>query len=235
MTKLDDKKISSALNILSNVTNELRYGEICKLDDCQMETYKKLLEDFKKLHNDNLKYNMSKNLHNLKGECLESLVSHLLKVSGNIFYVDRNLRTSTNEIDQVVCLTNMGKMLLGHNLINKKLDTFLCECKNYNKSISVTYIGKFCSLLLTNQIKLGIIFSYHGISGIGWRDGSGLVKKFYLSKENVEDRYCIINFSIKEFDSILNGKNLLQIIDEQIKSLQLDTDYSKYLQKHPAE
>ena len=49
------------------------------------------------------------------------------------------------------------------------------------------------------------------------------------------DKYCIIDFSIKEFEAILNDKNLLQIIDEQLKSLQFDTDYSRYLSKHPAE
>ena len=51
----------------------------------------------------------------------------------------------------------------------------------------------------------------------------------------IEDRYCIIDFSINEFEAILNGKNLLQIIEEQLKSLQYDTDYSHYLAKHPAE
>lgn len=72
-------------------------------------------------------------------------------------------------------------------------------------------------------------------SGTGWSNGAGLIKKFYLHKEKLEDKYCIIDFSIKEFEAILNGKNLLQIIDEQLKSLQFDTDYSRYLSKHPAE
>lgn len=125
--------------------------------------------------------------------------------------------------------------MLTYHLIDPKLDTFLGECKNYDKAVSVTYIGKFCSLLLTNNIKIGILFSYYGTSGTGWSNGAGLIKKFYLHKEKLEDKYCIIDFSIKEFEAILNGKNLLQIIDEQLKSLQFDTDYSRYLSKHPAE
>lgn len=89
--------------------------------------------------------------------------------------------------------------------------------------------------MLTNNAKLGILFSYHGVSGSNWCYGSGLIKKFYLHKENPNERFCIINFSIKEFNSILSGKNLLQIIEEQLRSLQFDTDYSHHLSKHPAE
>lgn len=40
---------------------------------------------------------------------------------------------------------------------------------------------------------------------------------------------------IDDFRFILTGKNLLQIIGGQLKSLQYDTDYSRYKSKHPAE
>lgn len=236
MTNISDMEISKALNILGNISDKLRYERICELDYSQKETYAHLLNNFKKLHSIKITSNTAHtNLHNLKGEALEKLVSYLIAVSGNIFCVDRNLRTSTNEIDQIVSLTPKGKILLSYQLINPKLESFLGECKNYDKSVSVTYIGKFCNLLLTNSVKLGILFSYHGVSGSGWSNSAGLIKKFYLHKENLEERYCIINFSIKDFEAILEGKNLLQIIEEQLKSLQFDTDYSRYLSKHPAE
>ena len=120
-------------------------------------------------------------------------------------------------------------------MIDKRFEKFLGECKNYNKRVGVTYVGKFCSLLLTNNIKLGIIFSYHGVSGRGWNNGAGLIKKFYLHKEKLEERFCIIDFSYKEFESIYYGKNFLQIVEEQLCSLQFDTDYSRYVSTHPAE
>lgn len=236
MINKSDMEISKALNVLENISDELRYERICQLNDLQKKTYAQLLDDFKKLHSvKGQSDTVSANLQNLKGEALEKLVSYLLTISGNIFYVDRNLRTSTNEIDQLVSLTPKGKILLSYHLVNSKLECFLGECKNYDKSVSVTYIGKFCSLLLTNNVKIGILFSYHGVSGTGWSNGSGLIKKFYLHKEKLEDKYCIIDFSIKDFESILEGKNMLQIIEEQLKSLQFDTDYSRYLSKHPAE
>lgn len=236
MINKSDMEISQALNVLENISDNLRYERICQLNDLQKETYAQLLDNFKKLHSvKGQSDTVSANLHNLKGEALEKLVSYLLTISGNIFYVDRNLRTSTNEIDQLVSLTPKGKILLSYHLVNSKLECFLGECKNHDKSINVTYIGKFCSLLLTNDVKIGILFSYHGVSGTGWSNGLGLIKKFYLHKEKLEDKYCIIDFSIKDFESILEGKNMLQIIEEQLKSLQFDTDYSRYLSRHPAE
>lgn len=231
-----DMEVSKALNILSDIGEQYRYDKICELNDDQRQTYSELLLEFKRLHDiPNNSSNMNSNLHNLKGEALENLVSYLLKISGGIFCVSRNLRNTSNEIDEIISLNNKGKMLLKYNLINSNLESFLGECKNYDGTVSVTYVGKFCSLLLTNSIKLGIMFSYNGVSGIGWSYGTGLIKKFYLHKEDIQNRYCIINFTYKDFEDILNGKNLLQIIDEQLKSLQFDTDYSHFLSKHPAE
>ena len=223
-----DREISRAIEVLKQVPDELCFEKICEMSAVQKETYERLLIRFKNANGTNAS-------DQEKGKALEELVSYLLKVSGEIFRVDRNLRTTTNEIDQMVTLKSNGKILLKHNIINSRLDCFLCECKNYSKRVDVTYTGKFCSLMLTNNVKLGILFSYHGVSGKGWSNSLGLIKKFYLHKEKREDRYCIINFSLKEFESILKGKNFLKIIEEQLVSLQFDTDYSRYLAKHPAE
>lgn len=159
----------------------------------------------------------------------------MLKISGDLFEVKQNLRTTTNEIDQVFVPTQKAKVLIASGIIDKHYELFLGECKNYNKSVDVTYVGKFCSLLLTNQIKFGLLFSYYGISGSGWSNASGLVKKFYLHKEKDEDRYCIIEFSKDDFISIDNGENFLQIVEDKLMSLRLDTDFREYLSKHPAE
>lgn len=236
MTDILDKEISNALHILSAIDEEYRYSQICKLNEIQKAAYKKLLAEFERLNK--IPVNAPEappNLHRLKGRALEDLVKYLFKISGDIFVTNQNVFTSTNEIDDLITLTQKGKILLSRNLINNRLATFLGECKNYNKPVSVIYIGKFCSLLLTTNVRLGILFSYHGVSGFGWRNGAGLIKKFYLHKENIEERFCVIDFSIDEFNSILMGKNLLQIVEEQIVSLQFDTDYTRHLSKHPAE
>jgi hypothetical protein len=72
------------------------------MDEEQKQEYSRLLENF-------LQYNSQEDdgsylpneLNRLKGKSLEELVTYLLQVSGNIFEVKQNLRTSTNEIDQV--------------------------------------------------------------------------------------------------------------------------------------
>lgn len=231
---MNDETIN-VLELLQKIKPNLSYDMICKLSNEQKREYHKRLEIF-------LKYNSMKkedaeapkNLNNLKGKSLEELATYLLKISGDLFVVKQNLRTNTNEIDQIFIPTQNAKVLIANNVIDKHYELFLGECKNYNKSVDVTYVGKFCSLLLTSQIKLGILFSYHGISGKGWSDASGLVKKFYLHKERAEDRYCIIDFSKDDFIAIDKGGNFLQIIENKLMALRFDTDYTQYLSNHPA-
>ncbi len=231
-----DIEISKALSILSKINSEARWEKICEISSIQLNNYNLKLKEFKRLNSLNKKIDIvPQNINKLKGDALEDLVYYLLEISGDLFEVERNLRTTTNEIDQVIVLKPKGKVLLNSGLLNRKLERILGECKNYNKIVDVTYVGKFCSLLLTTGITLGLLFSYHGISGSGWNYGSGLIKKFYLHKEDLEKRYCIIDFSLKEFDMISQGHNLLEIIEDKLLALQLDTDYIKLLSKHPAE
>ena len=79
----DDKEISKALNVLNSISDKLRYEKICEISEAQKNTYKKLLEKFKQLHDISPTDNAPKNLHNLKGEALENLVSYLLTISGH--------------------------------------------------------------------------------------------------------------------------------------------------------
>ena len=232
---MNDEAIKT-LEIFQRLNKDLSYDMICKVSDEQKIEYHKKLENF-------LKYNSMKaenagtpkNLNSLKGKSLEELATYLLKISGDLFVVKQNLRTTTNEIDQIFMPTQKARVLIANGIIDKRYELFLGECKNYKKSIDVTYVGKFCSLLLTNQIKLGLLFSYHGISGSGWSEASGLVKKFYLHKEMDEDRYCIIDFSKDDFIAVDNGENFLQIIEDKLMALRFDTSYKQYLSKHPAE
>lgn len=230
MTNSTDTNASKLIDYISIFNEQFSYDKICELNKEQKEHYTNLLNEFEMLNQ-----STAKNLHNKKGKALEKLVNYLFKISGHLFKVQQNLRTSTNEIDDLITLTPTGRILLTQGLINKRLEIFLGECKNYNKSLSVTYVGKFCSLLLTNNIRLGILFSYHGISGSNWNNAAGLIKKFYLHKEREDERFCIINFSIDDFKSILKGNNLLNIIDKQLETLRIDTNYAMYLSKHPAE
>ena len=204
-----------------------RLKKICEYSDLEKQEYNRLLDDFKKK-------NSSKCSTKDKGDSLENIASFVLK-SGNIFEVYKNVRTSTNELDQLVKTTVNGSILCSNGILDSRLSNFIGECKNYSKGVSVTYVGKVCSLLQTMNIKICILFSYKGITGSGWKDASGLVKKFYMSKENQNEKYCIIDFNISDFESIKSGNNFLKIIEDKIMALKVDTDYTTFLSSHEAE
>lgn len=58
----DDKEISKALNVLNSISDKLRYEKICEISEAQKNTYKKLLEKFKQLHDITPTDNAPKNL-----------------------------------------------------------------------------------------------------------------------------------------------------------------------------
>lgn len=216
--------------ILEILDSNFSYKEICKMSDNDERQYKVLLEQ---LNTTNGK--MSGATTAQKGKALEDVVTFLLLHVGKLFVVKQNIRNTTNEIDQLVSIDSSRRCLLGRNILDQRYELFLCECKNYHKKIGVTYVGKFCSLMMSCNVKLGILFSYHGITGRNWTDSSGLVKKFYLHREKHEDRYCLIDFNYNDFQSIASGSNFLQIVSDKMNSLRTDTDYSSCVSKHPGE
>lgn len=162
------------------------YEDLCQLSNKQRLTYKNLLNNL-------ITVNTTRSTTQEKGKALEDLVEYLLTISG-VFFVYKNVRTATNEIDEIIKLNEKGRVLQKLGTIPERYLSFLGECKNYRTKIGVTYIGKFYSLLLTTGNSTGILFSFHGISGDGWKDGQGLVKKIYLQREKDTDRISIIDF-----------------------------------------
>ena len=198
----------SIVEYFNSLNEERRYGKIAEINAEQMEQYEILLEEF-------IESNGESGIKTVdKGDSLEKLVSYLLEISGDIFTVERNIKTNTNEIDQFITLKPKGKFLLSHGYIDRRYEHFLGECKNYSSCVSVTYVGKFYSLMACS---------------------SGLVRKLYMSKENNDEKYVIIDFNLNDFKSIINGVNFLEIVDGKIKEIMLDTDYSKLITTHPAE
>lgn len=221
------ESIDNVITAFKSFGTELSFEKICEYSDSEKQEYNRLLDDFKKK-------NSSKCSTKEKGDSLENIASFVLK-SGNIFEVYKNVRTSTNELDQLVKTTVNGSILCSNGILDSRLSNFIGECKNYSKCVSVTYVGKVCSLLQTMNIKICILFSYKGITGSGWKYASGLVKKFYMSKENQNEKYCIIDFNISDFESIKSGNNFLKIIEDKIMALKVDTDYTTFLSSHEAE
>ena len=125
-----------------------------------------------------------------KGKKLEELSELLFRKSvENLFDIYKNCRTSTNEIDLLIRWTENARLAGINRAFPFMGDIFLCECKNYNGAVSVTYVGKFSSLMSVTNSVFGIMISWDGVTGRNkWTDAKGLIKKIALR----ENRYIIV-------------------------------------------
>ncbi|WP_458412744.1 acetylglutamate semialdehyde dehydrogenase [Schinkia sp. CFF1] len=215
--------------LLSDMNEEeLKFQIITSLSTKEKVEYEDLLKELKSLHRKNSQANTAE-----KGEILEKVVTFLFEKS-SVFEVLERIHTSTNEIDQLITLNSRGREFKLKGYIDLKDDIILSECKNYEEKVGVTWVGKFASLLGTSNVKLGLLFSYHGLTGKGWNDAVGLTKKVYLSKPK-DEKIFILDFNKYDFESIKNGRNLLSLIKAKTLAIQLDTKFDHFITKHPAE
>lgn len=166
-----------------------------------------------------------------KGDALEKLAGFLTYSNENLFNLKRNIRTSSNEIDLFLTPSDKGKLIF-NNYYKFIGEGILCECKNYNSTLDVTYVGKFFSLLRLTEYKIGIIFTLNGLSGPGkWESSKGLIRKIAL-KEGV----YILDFTLKDYKNIKeNGTVFLDIVENKYIALKNDIDYDDFIIKHAAE
>ena len=100
----------------------------------------------------------------------------------------KNCRTTTNEIDLLLEWNKFARQLNINNIYPCFGDSFICECKNYQGPVAVTYVGKFFSLLTATQTTFGVMVAWDGISGPGeWNAAKGLTKKIALSTQKYID------------------------------------------------
>jgi len=200
--------------------------EYTKLSESNAKDYKTLLDNLKS----------ASRTTSEKGLKLEKLVNFLIEKS--YFYtVKHNARTSINQIDQLITLSKEGfNFYNGVGKIPCEIDSkdkiirylylptaFLGECKNYSGKIDVSIIGKVYSVMTTLDMNLAIIFSIEGFTGTygGWNAGLGLCKAIKLIEKhkNGRDYFYIIDFNLLDFNQILKGKNIFDIIKQKIISL----------------
>ncbi len=173
------------------------------------------------------KYNKTKE----QGDVLENLASCLMFSEYDIFKLMKNIRTSSNEIDLLVTLSDKGKMIVP-KLFSFLGEKFLCECKNYSSTLSVTYVGKFYSLLKATNSKIGILFTINGVTGINnWKDSKAFIRKVAL-KEDV----AILVFEINDYKEIKeNNIQFLDLVEKKYHSLMDDISYEQFISPHRAE
>lgn len=164
----------------------------------------------------------------MKGKALEQLVRLLFHGTGEFYNVYANIRTTSNEVDVLVRLSEKGKCL--KCFIDDSFHNIVCECKNHKKTIGVDYIGKFYSLVNYLPINFAIFFSWTGIGGKGsWRSSSGLIKKIFLTTKGTGQAIYIIDWDKEDFIKILNGESLFRILEKKKEMLEMECDIGKYL------
>lgn len=196
---------------------------LLRFNTVELDEYNSLLEHFTQT-------NSSSASTADKGKALEDIVSYVIDKS-TVFEVYENVRTSSNEIDLLTRLNRRGRMFASDGFLSFD-SNFLCECKNYNKKIDVTWVGKFYSLIKVTRNNIGILFSYHGLTGKGWNHATGLTKKIFLTDEN---NAKIIDFNIDDFNQLSKGISFIQIINDKIFSLQNDVSIDQLISTHPNE
>ena len=187
------------------------------------------LTEFQRLYDEIDKGNLSRGE---KGKKLEELTTLLFEKSVvNLLQVYKNCRTSTNEIDLLVKWTDQANLSGISQSFSFLGDSFLCECKNYEGAVGVTYVGKFCSLMLVTNTDFGVMISWDGVTGRSkWSDSQGLIKKFALSAK----KYIIV-LEKNDIERFYTRKNLFSLIHDKYLALNDDIDYQKYIATHDAE
>lgn len=189
-------------------------------------SYEKFVKAYEKIKENNYE-------ENEKGKLLEEL-TYILFHQGysNLIECRKNCRTSTNEIDLQLNWKQEAKIAGIQNVFSFLGDSFLCECKNYQKKVGVTYIGKFFSLLSVTNTNLGIMITWDGITGkTSWSDSKGLIKKIAL-----KDNTYILTIDQYDLEKIYKREtNIFSILNNKYIALKNEIDYSKYVDKHEAE
>lgn len=203
--------------------------------DTQCENFRKIVDD---LNNESLTTRE-------QGDKLERIVEFIIENS-HFFEIYKNIRTATNEIDEVIVLSKQGKITLStlglqQNILEINENLFLGECKNYSSKLSVTYVGKFYSLMSISNISFGILFTRKGLSGDsgGFKDAYGLTKVLRMIEQArcPTKEFYILTFTDEDYRKMVEGISFFEIIKAKKIELRLASDYQRFINdnKHEAE
>lgn len=211
---MDQKELGNALStFLSMETDEFFDILSGETTDEYISELENLYAKFEKNNNPSKKATTKE-----VGDALENLVK-VIGDSTNLFEVYSNQRTSTNEIDHLFISKPQAKQLIQSHVFSE-FENMIIECKNYNKKVGVTWVGKLYSLLKASNCNVGVLFSYHGLTGNknGWNAAVGLTKKIYL-----KDEILILDFNNNDINRLVHGESFLKLVREKIQNLKFDT------------
>jgi len=95
---------------------------------------------------------------------------------------------------------------------------FICECKDWEKSVDFSTMSKFCRILTSTKIKFGILFAREGISGTGKIVHAEREQRKVFQDSNI----IIVVISNQDIESIKMGKNLIGLLRSKYEAVRLD-------------
>lgn len=213
---IENKKDIEAFLIFNNLSNEEKKEKLKKIDDIR----KKL----EKLHSKKKELKLTTKK---KGDLLEDYISLVLDLNNELIEYSRNIRTSDNEIDFLVKLSTLGRIMRDKKIISEYIpDSFPFECKNYMEKLEITYVNKFHSMLTLKKYPIGVLVSYNGITGDNtkaWQASLGLIKKINLLSFHTTD-FSLICYADKERLEYLeeNEYNFFRWLDRLREETKID-------------
>lgn len=209
------------------------FQELTTWSEADKQEYSSLLAELKR------PFDKETETTKLKGDRLENLVSFIIKKS-YFFDIYRNVHTGTNEIDEVITLSSAGKQALCQYDISRDLleidsDIALGECKNYNSTLDVTYVGKFYSLLISTDVSFGMIFTQKGLTGNEdeYHDSYGLVKVLRIIEKYKNGRdLAILTFNLDDYEKLEEGISFYELVKSKKIALRLSSNYDNFIKEY---
>lgn len=150
-----------------------------------------------------------------KGKTLESLANFLFNSVPSLKCKYANLQTRSSEIDLVVEY-NPSKERIP---IFEELGRYcLVECKNWSKPVGVGPVRDFMGKLDKCKVRLGVIFSKNGITGID----SGVDALREIQSRFDRDGTYLLVFSLDDLKEIKDGRAFAIALDRKADNLRFD-------------
>lgn len=150
-----------------------------------------------------------------KGKSLEALARFLFNSVPQLRCKYSNLQTRSSEIDLVVEYDRSKGII---SLFDELGRYCLVECKNWSKPVGVNPVRDFMGKLDKCRIKLGVIFSKNGVTGVD--SGAEAIRE--IQSRFDRDGTFLLVFSLEDIKLISDGNAFIEAIDLKADNLRFD-------------
>lgn len=142
-----------------------------------------------------------------KGKSLEKLAGLVFKGFPYISIREKNLRTSSAEIDLVLAYTPPDHP----TVFDEYGRYFLVECKNWSRSVGANVVRDFKGKMDSAKVDLGIIVASDGITGRSGQDAVDELNQYFQ-----RDGVTVVVIDESDLESLIIGKDLYEILEGKI-------------------